>query len=1321
MILKKIIKFFSYIGISIFSILAILFISLSIYLNSTAFSKKATLNITKYFSKKINRLVEIEKLKFKIFPPYISIQELKIYGPKGKKEIPFCSIKELQLRLNLRKIFNKEIISDYLIINEAAINIIDYKKGKDNFPSWKKGKQEKSSLPISFNINKIRVNKMKIIYVKESIPLIFYTPNLNAQFIYDKNIRGFHTYLTFTEGKLKIQKYRDWIFSSEMNFAAKKDGLYFDSIKFISPDLIMFSKGIMKDYSEKIFDLDVIINFTGEKIKDWFFIPTVLKGKGTFEGKYKGTFSNFNIEGNYFINNFQIFRFRYQYIFGNFIMDSNALQLPHIYGRLAGGNFEGSFSINPLKGKSHYKVSILNSQLEQLSKWFKLTPILPTAKINFLGNLQWYEGAFKKFKGYFTSSLKEDKTYGSSYHINSESVRFPVNGYIRGYLNNYGIDKFDASLATEFSKYEIKGNLNFKGDLNLDVVADSANLYEVDLLYHLIETKIENRPIQEEDLWNIKGINKFAGKVEDNIFDIKFKGNFKGEKIWYRNVYWDRVEGFVQYKNRLFNLKDVSIRRDDEDIIVDYSIFNLGKKGFKIDGDISAAIKFNKFEAQDILKAIGWEFPLRGSLFGETYIDGSFKDIKISSNITLFNSNIMDVFIDSAMLSFSYEKKYLQVAKMIIKRKQSSLFYTGGINIDNWEFNDSNLSIKNIPLELAKKFIKLEIAGNLSGNLKINGNIFNPKGEINLLLNNFFISKIDFGNIKIKGNSNDGEANINIQKSNEFNKAKEIIAFLRLTYSKPHYYEFKSQLNNLMINLPAKFIKDYQSNFPLIISGNIDSKGNLDEFPNKNLSLLISKISIKFSGFKIKNNETFSIDISPFAINLPESFFYINEYEFSAKAIFDLSKKIFTSMVVNGDIDIKLIEKMIPDIFASGRGRIQLEAKESKKGIDYYGRLYLKDVAFKYKGLPLSLDNVSGTIDFNEEEISFRDIEGKGNGGDVSINGSLLLDGIKIKNFSIITEGKGIFFNYPKDLNAYGNFKINWFGNPEASLITGNAEIEQATWNKEITLGSLIEKSPNIKSINEDILKNIKLNISITTKKLAKFNAKFGNAEINFDEKAELYLLHTISEPVIMGRADTLAGTITFLGNEFKISKGIINFVNPYATTAQIDFIAYAYIKEYQIKLMINGTLDKFYLQFSSEPPLPQSDIWALLSGENIQPGKIRNIEGTGEESTLAALGSSYIANPLFGTIQKETKKILGLSSFQISPSFLSSETNPTAKITINKFITKDLSITYSSDLKSSKEQIILIEFKIAPNIIAVASRNEKGYFGLDFRLNKIF
>jgi len=1326
MILKKTTKAFTYAVISALLILTISFISLSLYLNSTSFSNKATLNTTKYISKKINRLVEIKNLKFKIFPPYISIQELKIYGPKGKKEIPFCSIKELQVRLNLRKIFHKEIISDYLIINEAAINIIDYKIGKDNFPSWKKEKQKKSSLPISFNINKIRINKMKITYMKESIPLIFYTPNLNARFIYDKAIRGFHTYLTFSDGKLKIQKYRDWIFNSEMLFDAKKDGLYFDSIKFISPGLIMFSKGIMKDYREKIFDLDVLINFTAEKIKDWFFIPTVLKGEGTFEGRYKGTFSNFNIDGNYFINNFQIFKFRYQYIFGNFIMDSNFLSLPHIYGRLAGGNFEGSFLINPLKGKSFYKskVSILNSQLEQLSRWFKLSPILPTGQINFLGNLQWYEGEFKKFKGYFSSSFKEDRTYSSSYYkevkLNSESIIFPVNGYIRGYLNNYGIDNFDASLSTEFSKYEIKGNLNFKGDLNLDVIADSANLYEVDLLYHLIEAKIENRPVHAEDLWNIKGKNKFAGKVEDNLFNIKFKGNFKGEEIWYRNVYWGRVKGFVQYKNRLFNLKEISINRDDENIIADYSIFNLGRKGFKIDGDISASIKFNKFEAQDILKAIGWEeFPLKGSLFGETYIEGSFNNIKISSNITLFNSNLMDEFIDSAVISFSYEKKYLQVEKMIIRSKQSTLSYTGAINIDNSEFNNSSLFIKNLPLDLIKKFINLDIQGTLSGNFKISGNLFNPIGEANLLLNNLSISKIDFGNIKIQGDSNSSEANIIMQKSSETKKVKEIIASLKLQYSKPHYYEFKSQLDNLMINLPPGFIRDYQNNFLFKISGDIESKGNLNEL--QKLSLLIHKISVEFSDFKIKNHETIAIDISPYAINLPESIFNINEYEFSAKAIFNLNKKIFSYMLVKGDIDIKLIEKIIPDIFTSGKGKIQLEAKESKRGVNYYGKLYLKDAAFKYKGFPLSLDSMSGAIDFNEEEISFREIKGKGNGGDVSINGSLLLDGTKIKNFSIITYGNGIFFNYPKDLNAYGNFKINWFGNPKSSLITGNAEIEQATWNKEITLGSLIEKTSNLKSTKEDILQSIKLNISISTKKLAKFNAKFGNAEINFDEKAELYLLNNISSPVIMGRADTQAGSIIFLGNEFKISKGIINFLNPYETTAQIDFVAESYIKEYHIKLMINGTLDKFYLQLSSEPPLPQSDIWALLSGENIQPGKIRNIAGTGEESTLAALGSSYIANPIFGTIQKETKKILGLGSFQISPSFLSSETNPTAKITINKFITKDLSITYSSDLKSSREQIILIEFKIAPNIIAVASRNEKGYFGLDFRLNKIF
>ena len=51
----------------------------------------------------------------------------------------------------------------------------------------------------------------------------------------------------------------------------------------------------------------------------------------------------------------------------------------------------------------------------------------------------------------------------------------------------------------------------------------------------------------------------------------------------------------------------------------------------------------------------------------------------------------------------------------------------------------------------------------------------------------------------------------------------------------------------------------------------------------------------------------------------------------------------------------------------------------------------------------------------------------------------------------------------------------------------------------------------------------------------------------------------------------------------------------------------------------------------------------------------------------------------------------------------------------------KNLSIIYSTNLSSSQEQVIQLEYRISDRFSLVATRDEDGAFGLDFRVRKRF
>lgn len=59
--------------------------------------------------------------------------------------------------------------------------------------------------------------------------------------------------------------------------------------------------------------------------------------------------------------------------------------------------------------------------------------------------------------------------------------------------------------------------------------------------------------------------------------------------------------------------------------------------------------------------------------------------------------------------------------------------------------------------------------------------------------------------------------------------------------------------------------------------------------------------------------------------------------------------------------------------------------------------------------------------------------------------------------------------------------------------------------------------------------------------------------------------------------------------------------------------------------------------------------------------------------------------------------------------------------MTISERLSRDLNVTFSRNLSTNEEQIVIIEYEVNRNLSIVATRDENGKFGLDFRFRKRF
>ena len=147
----------------------------------------------------------------------------------------------------------------------------------------------------------------------------------------------------------------------------------------------------------------------------------------------------------------------------------------------------------------------------------------------------------------------------------------------------------------------------------------------------------------------------------------------------------------------------------------------------------------------------------------------------------------------------------------------------------------------------------------------------------------------------------------------------------------------------------------------------------------------------------------------------------------------------------------------------------------------------------------------------------------------------------------------------------------------------------------------------------------------------------------------------------------------------------------------------------------------------SSDPPLPQADVIALITTGNLSGGP----EGT---STLAQTGlgtaTSLLTDTLINApVQKATDKLFGLNRFEFDPVISGrAGQSPTARLTVGRQVNRNLAITYSTNVTGESNQVIAVEYRVSDRLSFIAQyqqgatdalRSSSNNFNFELRFRK--
>src|SRR5262249_20064937 len=132
--------------------------------------------------------------------------------------------------------------------------------------------------------------------------------------------------------------------------------------------------------------------------------------------------------------------------------------------------------------------------------------------------------------------------------------------------------------------------------------------------------------------------------------------------------------------------------------------------------------------------------------------------------------------------------------------------------------------------------------------------------------------------------------------------------------------------------------------------------------------------------------------------------------------------------------------------------------------------------------------------------------------------------------------------------------------------------------------------------------------------------------------------------------------------------------------------------------------------------PLPELEVVSLIAGGRTREELARAGSPTPSSERLFQSGAASI---LFDLLQQRVGNrlgVLGTGRVRVDPFLVGTQNNPGARITLSEQVKKELSVTYSQDLSSNRQQVILIEYFVSRNTSILATRDELGNFGVDLR-----
>jgi translocation and assembly module TamB len=928
-----------------------------------------------------------------------------------------------------------------------------------------------------------------------------------------------------------------------------------------------------------------------------------------------------------------------------------------------------------------------------------------------VNSLHWQGAVDADCVNTWVGAFKHFRTYGEtrwSPPANRAPGMIPVSSKID---YDYAANRHSVSIAPGATITMPDAQVLFRGRLDsevsaLDVKFRSDDLRKWDDFINVIMGR-------EKDPVLIAGKAAWQGSITGPLGGPTFAGHVQGEDARYGRLSWNSIVGGMDYSPSDFHLTNASVRRGGTSAKINLALELNGKWSFLPSDEWTLDATLDRSPTQDLQEILGLSYPLNGLLTGVFHGSGTREAPVLDGNFALEDIDARGVHFDRLSGQFHLAHDDVSLSDAELRRGTGRI--AGSIELHPHELTArfdltgagiSLLEIREIQSPL------IPISGQFSFHLRGAGPVFAPAAQGGLRIVNLSLGTEKEGNFRGQISSDGHVARVSV-RSEAASPGLDGLLSVGLDDDQP----ISGKLSLVHFDLDPLLVSSlHLSHLTSHSSGDavFTISGALRHPDSVEITADVSHISFDYELVHLTNEQDIRLTYRRNEVRVDQAHLHgpDTDVRITGSARFDRDRPL--RVAVLGALDLRLLSGFLPGFEIQGRADANVSINGTMSRPRITGRATIHDASASYSDFPVGLSKLNGDFVFDRSRFLFDHITAQAGGGQMTLNGNVVYGEGPLR-YEVNASTTVIRIRYPTGLSWLAGGNLQLAGSSKSSILSGRVQVQRLLFSQGVDVASFFaeasETAPGPPSTSP-FLRNLSFDVEGQAAPGAQI--EWTDAQIGVD--GSVRLRGTWDRPILLGNIHLLGGQMAFRGNTFELTRGDINFANPFRLDPVLNVEATTTISQYQVTINFSGPASRLSMTYHSDPPLPDSDIIALLAlGTPGESEALRTQTANSQNYGATALLSEAISSGIGGRIEH----LFGISQFRVDPfvAGAATESNAAARVTIQEQVAPNLTITYSSNAATTNQyQMIQVQYDVSRKLSVEFLRDINGTYGCDIK-----